>query len=72
WVAGGMSDPVPHYTLLLNNHQTGKRLKIELFDLPFPGVRSYRIRVNEKWAQKLPVASKTIVLKQLRAWLVKH
>lgn len=67
-----MSDPDPHYTLLLSNHQTGERLKIELFDLPYPGVRSYRIRVNNEWARKLPLASKTMVAKQLRGWLVKH
>ena len=36
-----MSDPDPHYTLLLSNHETRERLKIELFDLPFPGARSY-------------------------------
>jgi hypothetical protein len=62
-----MPSPDPHYTINLINHQTGDRLKIELIDLPFPGARSYRVRVNEKWAQKLPVASKTTVAKQLRA-----
>jgi hypothetical protein len=67
-----MASPDPHYTLELINHETGDRLKIELIDLPFPGARSYRIRVNERWAQKLPVANKTMVAKQLRAWLVKH
>jgi hypothetical protein len=67
-----MSDPVPHYTLSLTNHQTGDRLKVELFDLPFPGTRSFRVRVNGQWARKVPVASKTIVAKQLRGWLVKH
>jgi hypothetical protein len=67
-----MSDPDPHYTLLLSNHQSGDHLKIELFDLPFPGARSYRVRVNGEWARKLPLASKTMVAKQLRAWLVKH
>jgi hypothetical protein len=67
-----MSHPKPHYTLSAVNHETGARIKIELVDLPFPGARSYRLRVNGEWAQKLPVASKTIVLKQLRAWLVKH
>jgi hypothetical protein len=46
-----MSNPDPHYTLLLSNHQNGKRLKIELIDLPFPGVRSYRARVNGEWAR---------------------
>ena len=67
-----MSDPDPHYTVLLSNHQTGERLKIELFDLPFPGARSYRVRVNGEWARKLPLASKTMVARQLRGWLVKH
>ena len=71
-VAKGMSDPSPHYTLLLSNHQTSERLKIELFDLPFPGARSYRVRVNGEWARKLPLASKTMVAKRLRRWLVKH
>jgi len=41
-----MSCPFPHYSLLLTNHETGERLKIELIDLPFPGARSYRIRVH--------------------------
>jgi hypothetical protein len=41
-----MSPPNTHYTVLLINHETGQRLKIELIDLPFPGARSYRIRVN--------------------------
>jgi hypothetical protein len=38
--------PNAHYTLFLINHETGERLKIELIDLPFPGARSYRIRVH--------------------------
>jgi hypothetical protein len=67
-----MSDPDPHYTLSLINHVTGQRLKVELVDLPFPGTRSFRVRVNGQWARKVPVASKTIVTKRVRAWLVKH
>ena len=67
-----MLPPDAHYTLELMNHETGDRLKIELIDLPFPGARSYRIRVNGEWARKLPVASKTMVAKQLRGWLVRH
>jgi len=27
-----------HYTLSLVNHQTGKTLKLEMIDLPFPAV----------------------------------
>ncbi len=60
-----------HYTLSLVNHQTGNKLKLEMIDLPFPS-RSYRLRVNEQWAKKMPVASKTAVLQQLRAWWVAH
>jgi hypothetical protein len=38
WLGGEMPSPDPHYTLELINHETGDRLKIELIDLPFPGV----------------------------------
>ncbi|MEY2507990.1 MAG: hypothetical protein QOH01_2319 [Verrucomicrobiota bacterium] len=41
-----MSPPNPRYKLELINHETGEQLKIELIDLPFPGARSYRIRVH--------------------------
>ncbi len=60
-----------HYTLSLVNHETGQRLKIELVDLPLPS-RSYRLKVNGQWAKKLPVASKTAVMRQLRGWWVTH
>ena len=66
-----MSPIAPHYTLSLLNHQTGKQLKIELVDLPFPA-RSFRLRVNGEWAKKLPVASKTAVMRELRSWWVTH
>ena len=67
-----MPYPDAHHTLELINHETGDRLKIELIDLPFPGARSYRVRVNGEWARKVPLASKTMVAKQLRGWLVRH
>jgi len=63
--------PDAHYTLSLVNHQTGQRLKLEMIDLSFPS-RSYRLRVNGQWARKLPVASKTAVMRQLRSWWVTH
>jgi hypothetical protein len=44
----------------------GERLKVELVDLPFPRARSYRIRGNGERARKVPIASKTMVAKQLR------
>jgi hypothetical protein len=59
------------YTLTLLNHQTGQKLKIEIFDLPFP-CRHYYLKVNGEWAKKIPVASKTAVMQQLRAWWVAH
>jgi hypothetical protein len=59
--------------MIVKNHETGAHLRVELIDLPFSDqIRRFRVRVNGQWAQKLPVASKTIVTKQLRAWLVKH
>ena len=60
-----------HYTLSLVNHQTGQKLQLEMVDLPFPS-RSYRLKVNGQWAKKVPVASKTAVMQQLRQWWVAH
>jgi hypothetical protein len=59
------------YTLTLLNHETGKQLKIEMFDLPFPCRRFY-LKVNGELAKKVPVASKTAVMQQLRAWWLAH
>ncbi len=67
-----MARPKAHYSMVLKNHVTGDRLKIELIDLPFVENRRFRVRVNGQWARKLPVASKTIVAKKVRGWLVKH
>ena len=61
----------PHYTRSITNHQTGKMLRVEMIDLPFSS-RSYRLRINGDWAKKRPVASKTAVMQQLRAWWVAH
>jgi hypothetical protein len=58
--------------MVIKNHASGARLKVELIDLPFVGERQFRVRVNGQWARKMPVASKTIVTRQLRGWLVKH
>jgi hypothetical protein len=59
--------------MAVRNHESGACLKVELIALPFASeTRRYRVRVNGQWARKLPVASKTVVTKQLRAWLVKH
>jgi hypothetical protein len=60
-----------HYTLTLVNHRTGQQLKIEMRDLPFP-CRRYNLKVNGEWAKKVPVASKTAVMQQLRVWWVAH
>ena len=67
-----MSRPKAHYSMVIKNHINGARLKVELIDLPFTHGRQFRLRVNSQWARKVPVASKTIVTKQVRAWLVKH
>jgi hypothetical protein len=67
-----MPRPKALYSMAVRNHETGARLRVELIDLPFADRRRFRVRVNGRWAKRLPVASKTIVARQLRAWLVKH
>jgi hypothetical protein len=67
-----MPRPKPHYRLVLTNLVTRDQLRIELFDLPFATGRSFRVRVNGKWARRMPVGSKTRVLQQLRSWWVTH
>jgi hypothetical protein len=64
--------PKAHYRVVVSNLQTREQLKIELVDLPFVSGRTFRLRVNGKWARKVPVGSKTIVLRQLRGWWVSH
>jgi hypothetical protein len=58
--------------MIVKNHLTGAQLKVELIDLPFIQGHRFRVRVNGQWARKVPVASKTVVAKQVRGWMVKH
>ena len=67
-----MPRPKPHYRVVVTNLQTGAQLRIELIDLPFATARSFRLRVNGKWARRMPVGSKTRVLEPLRRWWVTH
>ena len=67
-----MPRPKPHYRLVVSNLQSRDQLRIELVDLPFASGRTFRLRVNGKWARKVPVGSKTTVLRQLRDWWVSH
>lgn len=67
-ITGRMPRPKPHYSVHLKNHETGAQLKLELIDLPFSPGRTFRLRVNGQWARKLPVASKTAVLRPLQVF----
>jgi hypothetical protein len=67
-----MPRPKLHYHVVVTNLQTSEQLRIELIDLPFASGGSFRLRVNGKWARKLPVGSKTRVLQHLRHWWVTH
>ena len=67
-----MPRPKAHFSLVVWDHVTGKQLKVELIDLPFVEGRQFRLRVNGLWAKKLPVASSSQVLQQVRTWLVKQ
>jgi hypothetical protein len=49
----------------------GQQIKLELIDPPFPA-RTYRVRINGERARKVPFASKTTVMRQLRQWWVAH
>ena len=67
-----MPRPKAHYSLVVRNHETETSLKVELVDLPFSNGQRFRVRVNGQWAHKVPVASKSLVLRQVRGWLVRH
>ena len=67
-----MSRPKAHDSLVVKDHVTGKQLKVELIDLPFAELGRFLVRVNGQWARKVPVASKSLVLRQVRGWLVRH
>lgn len=69
---GAMSRPKVHYSVTVRNHASGEALRVELDDLPFVGGRSFRLRVNGRWAEKIPVGSKSTVLAQVRKWWVAH
>ena len=66
-----MSRPKIHYSVVVKNHVSGESLKVELVDLPFPS-RSYRLRVNGRYAEKFPVGGKSAVLARVRQWWVAH
>ena len=67
-----MPRPKARYSLVVKDYGSGNQLKVELIELPFTENRRFRLRVNGQWARKMPVGSKTEVLRQVRAWLVKH
>ena len=67
-----MPRPKARYSLVVKDHVTRKQLKVELIELPFTENRRFRLRVNGQWARKVPVASKSMVLQQVRSWWVKH
>ena len=45
-----MPRPKPHYRVVVTNLETREQLRIELVDLPFVSGRTFRLRVNGKWA----------------------
>lgn len=66
-----MPRPKIHYSVVVIDHYTGERLKVDLIDF-LPVKRLFRLRVNGKAAQRMAYASKTSVLKHLREWWVKR
>ena len=45
-----MPRPKARYSLVVKNHASGERLKVELVELPFSETRRFRLRVNGHWA----------------------
>jgi hypothetical protein len=45
-VKGIMARPKARYSMVVRNHVTGDRLKVELIDLPFLEGRRFRVRVH--------------------------
>ena len=67
--SGTMPYPKIHYSVMIIDHYTGERLKVDLID--FLSVkRLFRLRVNGKQARRMPFGSKTAVLDQFRKWWV--
>jgi hypothetical protein len=58
--------------VIVKNHRTREKLKVDLIDPPLATVKAFHIRVNGKWAQKVPWASKSKVMAIVRQWLVQH
>lgn len=64
-----MPRPKIHYSVVIVDHYTGERLKVDLIDF-LPVKRLFRLRVNGKTAKRMPYASKSAVLDQFRKWWV--
>ena len=43
---GRMPRPETHFSVIVFDHETQKRLKVELVDLPFSDGKRFRLRVN--------------------------
>ncbi len=71
-IEGEMPRPKAHYSLVVKDHVNGKQLKVELIDLPFAEIRRFRVRVDGRWARNVAIASKSLVLRQVRSWLVRQ
>jgi hypothetical protein len=65
------TDPSPHYTIQLENHQTRESLRLDLFDTPFQS-RKYELRVNGSRYAKCSYATKTQIWDRLRKWMLAH
>jgi len=69
--SGTMPRSKIHYSVVVIDHYTRERLKVDLID--FLAVkRLFQLRVNGKPAKRMPYASKTAVLNHLREWWVKR
>ena len=67
--SGTMPRPKFHYSVVIIDHYTRERLKVDLIDF-LPVKQLLRLRVNGRQVRRMPYGSKTAVLDQLRKWWV--
>jgi hypothetical protein len=69
---GLMPRQKPRFRIFLRDCHTGRTLRLELIERPFPSSRRYCVRVNGRNAAKIPEVSLTTAMDRLRRWLVKQ
>jgi hypothetical protein len=60
----------PRFRISMKDHATGKKLKIELLSMPWPG--RFAVRQNGKCPRKRPFGTTSEVFARLRSWVAQQ